>query len=180
MPPVSQNKRTLLSQLFKKTLSTPQKLLVEAKKTLPTMKIGDVQSFLRSLPNYLRTTKMSHKKYPRSLPLRHIFVAEPFRQFFIDTWYLKETVTTHFCFAIICGFTKYLWVGFSKVLTANAAMNAMKRVINSLPPHTVQVVSSDRGSEFKSVFSQYLAENHIQQMFMVGQNKTSIGERIIR
>ena len=180
MPPLSANKSKLLTRLFKKTLSTPGKLLAEAKKTLPGMTMADVKNFLHSQPNYLRTTKMNYKKYPKSLPLRHIFVGEPFRQVFIDTWYLKQTLTTHFCFAIICGFTKYLWVGFSKVLSASAATKAMKTVINSLPPNTVQIVSSDRGSEFKSVFSQYLAQKHIRQIYMTGRSKTSIGERVIR
>jgi hypothetical protein len=143
--------------------------------------MADVKTFLHSQPNYLQTTKMNYKKYPHSLPLRHIEVAEPFRQLFVDTWYLKETLTTHFCFVIICGFTKFLWVRFSKILSAAAATKAITSVIGSLPPGTsVLSVASDRGSEFKSVFSRYLAENNIQHIFMTGRHKTSIAERVIR
>ena len=180
MPQVSANKNKLLARIFKKTLSTPAKLLAEAKKSLASVKMADVQNFLRSQPNYIRTTKMNYKKYPRNLPLRHIYVSEPFRQLFVDTWYLKQTIATHFCFVIICGFTKFLWVHFSRVLSAESAKKAMKSVVDSLPQRTVLTVASDRGPEFKSVFSQYLAENGIRQVFMTGRNKTSIAERVIR
>ena len=118
MRPTIANKKKLLTELYKKTLSTPRKLLAEAKKSMTALTMGDVQSFLREQSNYIRTTKMSYRKYPRSQVLRHIYVAEPYRELFVDTWYLKQTISTHFCFAIICGFTKFLWVRFSKVLNA--------------------------------------------------------------
>ena len=179
MAPV--NKKQFLAKLYKKTLSTPQKLLAEAKKTVPSMKLHDVETFLREQPNYLRTTKMSYKKYPQSLVLRHIILSEPFQELLMDTWYLKKSITSHFCFVIICGFTKFLWVHFSKVLNAAAATNAIKSVINSLPQDAgVLNVATDRGPEFRSVFSRYLASKNISQIFMSGANKTSMAERIIR
>lgn len=173
-------KQKLLKKIYRKTLSTPQKLLVEAKKTIPAIKIADVRRFFREQPDYLRTTKKSYRKFPRSLVLRHIIVSEPFRQLFIDTWYLKRTITTHFCFVIICGFTKFLWVRFSKVLSAQAATNALKSVISTLPKNIVNSVASDRGPEFKAEFSRYLTSKSIQHLFMSGPNKASIAERVIR
>lgn len=180
MAPV--NKKQFLSKLYKKTYSTPQKLLAEAKKTLPSMKLRDVENFLHEQPDYLRTTKMSYRKYPHSLILRHIVVSQPFQELFIDTYYLKSraSLTTHFCFVIICGFTKFLWVRFSNVLTAAAATNAIKSVVESLPARSVQSVASDRGVEFHAGFSRYLASKSISQIFMTGPNKTSVAERIIR
>ena len=179
MPPVI-NKHQFLSKLYKKTLSTPQKLLAEAKKSVPSMKLIDVENFLHSQPDYQRTTKMSYKKYPHSLVLRHIFLSQPFQELFVDTWYLQPTFTTHFCFIIICGFTKFLWVRFSKVLNAAAAKRAIESVIKTLPPGSVLNVATDRGPEFHSEFSRYLASKNISQIFMTGQSKTSIAERIIR
>ena len=179
MAPV--NKEQFLSKLYKKTLSTPKNLLAEAKKTFPSMKLDEVKSFLRKQPNYLRTTKMSYTKYPHSLVLRHMFFSQPFQELLMDTWYLKKTLTTHFCFVIICGFTKFLWVRFSKVLNAEAAKKAIKSVVDDLPSDAAVLnVATDRGPEFHSVFSRYLASKNISQIFMTGESKTSIGERIIR
>ena len=182
MAPVSKaRKNSLLSRLYSKTLSTPQKLLKEAKKTIPSLKIDDVKNFLHDQPNYLRTTKASYKKYPHSLVLRHIEIGQPFQQLLMDTWYLKKTLTTHFCFVIICGFTKFLWVKFSKDLNAASATRALKSVINSLPPNTnVFAVATDRGVEFRAEFSRYLASEDITHIFMTGPNKASIAERVIR
>ena len=174
-------KNTLLSKLYRKTLSTPQKLLIEAKKTIPSIKLADVKNFLQDQPNYLRTTKASYTKFPHSLVLRHIVIGQPFQQLFMDTWYLKRTLTTHFCFVIICGFTKFLWVKFSKVLDAASATKALKSVIDDLPPNVkVLTLATDRGVEFKAEFSRYLTSNNINHIFMTGQSKTSIAERIIR
>jgi hypothetical protein len=181
-PTTIAKKKLLLAKIYKKTLSTPQKLLVEARKTIPSMKIADVQGFLHEQPDYLRTTKVSYKRYPRSLVRRHIVIAEPFQELFMDTWYLKRNISAHFCFVIICGFTKYLWVRFSRVLNAAAAAKAIKSVIDPLhsSDETVLEVATDRGPEFKAEFSRYLTSNGIKQIFMTGPNKTVIGERIIR
>jgi hypothetical protein len=172
-------KKRLLSKLYKKTLSTPQKLLVEAKKSIPSITLSEVQKFLHDQPNYVRTTKMSYKKYPRSLTLRHIIVAEPYQEMFMDTWYLKRSIMANFCFVMIDGFTKFLWVRYAKSLNASTAKKAIQNVIESIPVH-VQSVATDRGPEFKGQFSLYLASENIRQIFMSGQHKTSIAERIIR
>lgn len=183
MAPVSEvtKKLNLLTRLYKKTLSTPQNLWNEARKTIPSLKLQEVKEFLQSQPNYLRTTKTSYKKYPKSLTLRHIIIGQPLEELFMDTWYLKRTITAHFCFVIICGFTKFLWVRFSKVLNAEAATKALKSVLDSLPDDSsVHTMATDRGPEFKGQFSLFLASQSIRQIFMTGPNKTSIGERIIR
>ena len=153
MAPV--NKKQFLSKLYKKTYTTPHKLLKEAQKTAPSMKLSDVETFLYEQPNFVRTTKMSYKKYPHSMVLRHIMLAQPFQELFMDTYYLKTDITTHFCFVIVCGFSKFLWVRFSSLLNATAATNAIKGVIENLPAQSVLSVATDRGPEYHAGFSRY-------------------------
>lgn len=85
------------------------------------------------------------------------------------------------CFVAIDSFSKYLWVVPLKTdqPTAAQTLEAFKRCIQQ-SGRQPQKVWCDQGSEFKSVFKQWCAQQGIEIYHTFGQHKAAHAERVIR
>lgn len=185
MPLLTENEQLVLNQFYRSigpgALSgSPIKLVKATRHVLPSLTVVKAREFLNRQKSY----KLYIERRKRhSAPHRWFEVSEPNQLWMIDSMYLPKGTFSRKRYATIIMdyFSKYAYGFCSVALNANAALAHLKSAIAEAGIAPLSILT-DNGSEFSSVFSQFLTENkikHLKTNFQA-ESKTSGTERIIK
>ena len=173
--PLTDKQKDAIYKLWRdpKTGFNIRRVWMIAKKTIPTVTQKQVREVIEEDEARQRLKK------PKTSLQRHFLVKRPYVQWQLDSMYfdtrakvpkgqVTEVQRRKMKKFLICVdvFSKYLWVIPEPSLTASSTLKSFKKIIadSKKKPMTIY---TDKGTEFKGVFSAYCKRNKIHQITAV-------------
>ena len=146
---------------------------------------NEIEATLKKLKNYTRFKQKYHRIPPRHVPQRFALISAANLWWYTDSLYIPRGFKGPFRFAILYydGFSKKLFCRPVVKLNAASSLRVFREIVeqenNSRYPDRIYC---DRGREFLSVYSAFLKEKGIRQIFTNSsqQNKSFYAERMVK